>query len=89
VRTITIGGRVTPTEYETLPKIASGSGQILGKWVCKVLLRGTRTEKADPHLISEMVGIQLLFMITHALMPRGEKISADQFQAVTKSVQST
>ena len=89
VRTITIGGKFTPTEYESLSKIASDSGQLLGEWAREVLLRESQSEEADLHLISEVVGIQLLLMNTLAPMARGDRISAEQFQAIVKSVQST
>jgi hypothetical protein len=89
VRTITIGGKFTPTEYESLSKIASDSGQLLGEWAREVLLRESQTEEADLHLISEVVGIQLLLMNTLASMARGEKISAEQFQSIVKLVQTT
>ena len=44
VRTITIGGKFTPIEYEELSKIASDNGQLLSEWAREVLLReGTST----------------------------------------------
>ena len=89
VRTITIGGKFTPIEYEELSKIASDSGQLLGEWAREVLLREAQAEESNLHLISEVVGLQLLLMNTLAPMARGEKISAEQFQAIVKSVQST
>ena len=89
VRTITIGGKFTPIEYEGLSKIASDSGQLLSEWAREVLLREAQAEESNLHLISEVVGLQLLLMNTLAPMARGEKISAEQFQAIVKSVQST
>ena len=89
VRTITIGGKFTPIEYEELSKIASDSGQLLSEWAREVLLREAQVEESNLHLISEVVGLQLLLMNTLAPMARGEKISAEQFQAIVKSVQST
>jgi len=89
VRTITIGGKFTPIEFEELSKIASDSGQLLSEWAREVLLREAQAEESNLHLISEVVGLQLLLMNTLAPMARGEKISAEQFQAIVKSVQST
>jgi len=89
VRTITIGGKFTQIEYEELSKIASDCGQLLSEWAREVLLREAHAEESNLHLISEVVGLQLLLMNTLAPMARGEKISAEQFQAIVKSVQST
>ena len=89
VRTITIGGKFTPIEYEELSKIASDCGQLLSEWAREVLLREAQAEESNLHLISEVVGLHLLLMNTLAPMARGEKISAEQFQAIVKSVQST
>ncbi len=89
VRTITIGGKFTPIEYEELSKIASDGGQLLSEWAREVLLREAQAEESNLHLISEVVGLQLLLMNTLAPMARGEKISAEQFQRIVKSVQST
>jgi hypothetical protein len=89
VRTITIGGKFTPIEYEELSKVASDSRQLLSEWAREVMLREAQAEESNLHLISEVVGLQLLLMNTLAPMARGEKISAEQFQAIVKSVQST
>jgi hypothetical protein len=89
VRTITIGGKFTPTEYQALSQIALGKGQLLSEWAREALLRESKSEPAEFDLTCEIVGLQLLLMNVLAPMARGERITAEQFQGIVRSVQST
>jgi hypothetical protein len=89
VRTMTVGGKFTVSEYEVFSKIAAEKGQLLGEWAREVLLRDIEENNQDFDLVREVVGLQLLLMNVLAPMARGEKITAEQFQSIVKSVQST
>ena len=53
-----------------------------------MLLREIEENNRDFDLICEVVGLQLLVMNVLAPLARGEKITAEQFQGIVKSVQS-
>jgi hypothetical protein len=85
---LTVGGKFTVSEHEQFSKIAAGKGQLLGEWAREVLLREIAENNRDFDLICEVVGLQLLVMNVLAPLARGEKITAEQFQGIVKSVQS-
>lgn len=89
VRTMTVGGKFTVAEHEEFSRIASDKGQLLGEWAREILLREIEDDRRDFDLLCEIVGLQLLLMNVLAPLARGERISADQFQAIVKSVQTT
>lgn len=88
-RSQSIATRFTPAEASALSKKAEASGQNLREWAREVLLRETREEQPRFDLVCEIVGLQLLLMNVLAPVARGEKISAEQFQNIVRSVQST
>jgi hypothetical protein len=88
VRTMTIGGKFTADEHQTFAKIAASQGQLLSEWAREILLREIAGEQRDFDLVCEIVGLQLLLMNVLAPLARGEKITAEQFQGIVKSVQS-
>jgi hypothetical protein len=87
-RTQSIATRFTRTEEKALLQKAGANGQNLREWVRGVLLREVKSENSCFDLVCEVVGQQLLLMNVLAPMARGEKITADQFQGIVKSVQS-
>jgi hypothetical protein len=89
VRTMTVGGKFTVAEHEQFSRMASEKGQLLGEWAREILLREIEDDRRDFDLLCEIVGLQLLLMNVLAPLARGERISADQFQAIVKSVQTT
>jgi hypothetical protein len=88
VRTMTVGGKFTVSEHEQFSRIAADKGQLLGEWAREVLLREIAENNRDFDLVCEIVGLQLLVMNVLAPLARGEKITAEQFQGIVKSVQS-
>ena len=88
VRTMTVGGKFTVSEHEQFSKIAAGKGQLLGEWAREVLLREIEENNRDFDLLCEVVGLHLLLMNVLAPLSRGDKITAEQFQGIVKSVQS-
>jgi hypothetical protein len=88
VRTMTVGGKFTVSEYEVFSRMAAQKGQLLGEWAREVLLRESKSVPPDFDLICEVVGLQLLLMNVLAPMARGERITAEQFQGIVKSVQT-
>ena len=84
-----VGTKVTTTEFELLKEKAEADGQTLSEWTREVLLREAKEVHPNLDLVSEIVGLQLLTMNVLAPLARGERISADQFQAIVRSVQST
>src|SRR5260370_37208407 len=87
-RTRSVGTRVTHDEFESLTERARKDGQTFSGWAGDVLLRESRGADRNFDLICEVVGLQLLVMNVLAPMARGEKITAEQFQGIVKSVQS-
>ena len=84
-----VGTKVTTNEFELLKDKAQADGQTLSEWTRDVLLREGKDLYPNLDLVSEIVGIQLLLMNVLAPLARGERISAEQFQAIVRSVQST
>jgi hypothetical protein len=84
-----VGTKVTATEFELLKDKAQTDGQTLSEWTREVLLREAKEVHPNLDLVSEIVGLQLMMMNVLAPLARGERISADQFQAIVRSVQST
>jgi hypothetical protein len=88
VRTMTVGGKFTVSEYEVFSKMAAEKGQLLGEWARELLLREIKENNREFDLVCEVVGLQLLLMNVLAPMARGERITAEQFQGIVKSVQT-
>jgi hypothetical protein len=53
------------------------------------MLRELKDERLSFDLVSEVIGLQLLLMNVLAPLARGERISAEHFQTIVRSVQST
>jgi hypothetical protein len=89
VRTMTVGGLIHRfNEYEVFSNMAAEKGQLLGEWAREVLLREIKENNREFDLVCEVVGLQLLLMNVLAPMARGERITAEQFQGIVKSVQT-
>ena len=88
-RSQSIATRFTRAEASALAKKAEANGQNLREWAREVLLDEIREEQPRFDLVCEIVGLQLLLMNVLAPLARGEKISAEQFQSIVRSVQST
>ena len=88
-RNKTVSTKLTEREWADAERAAAARGQWLSEWVRDVLVRELKDQRADFDLICEVVGLQLLLMNVLAPLARGEKITADQFQTIVKSVQAT
>lgn len=88
-RTHSIATRFTPSEAAALEDRATASGQNLREWTRAILLRELKDERPSFDLMSEVIGLQLLLMNVLAPLARGERISAEHFQTIVRSVQST
>lgn len=87
-RGVTLSTKLTPQEMALIETASEKDGRALGEWARDVLLREVKAESSGFDLICEVVGLQLLLMNVLAPLARGEKITAEQFQAIVKSVQS-
>jgi hypothetical protein len=90
-KTRTIGVRVTEPEYLALEAEAWKMGKTVADWARDQMLgRPTfhGTSSLDEHLFTELVGIQLLLMNTLGPLLRGERLTAEQLDAVLRQVQS-
>ena len=90
-RTRTIGVRVTEPEYRALEAEAWKIGKTVADWTRDQILGRpafTGTGSLDEHLFTELVGIQLLLMNTLGPLLRGERLTAEQLDAVLRQVQS-
>jgi uncharacterized protein (DUF1778 family) len=91
-RTETVGTKVTPEEERELQRAAHGQGKKMAEWVRDVLLSHARQTfsslSQEPIMLTEVVGIQLFLMNVLSPLTRGELISAEEYQAMIRSVQA-
>jgi len=90
-RTRTIGVRVTEPEYLALEADAWKAGKTVADWARDQILGRPGFHGVSPldgHLFTELVGIQLLLMNTLGPLLRGERLTAEQLDAVLRQVQS-
>ena len=90
-RTRTIGVRVTEPEYLALEADAWKAGKTMADWARDQILGRPGlhgVSSLDGHLFTELVGIQLLLMNTLGPLLRGERLTAEQLDAVLRQVQS-
>jgi hypothetical protein len=90
-RTRTIGVRVTEPEYLGLDAEAWKAGKTVADWARDQILGQPGLQgigSLDEHMFTELVGIQLLLMNTLGPLLRGERLTAEQLDAVLRQVQS-
>jgi hypothetical protein len=90
-RTRTIGVRVTEPEYLALEAEAWKGGKTVADWARDQILGRPGFHgvgSLDEHLFTELVGIQLLLMNTLGPLLRGDRLTAEQLDAVLRQVQS-
>lgn len=90
-RTRTIGVRVTEAEHVALEAEAWKAGKTVADWARDQILRRPGFHgfsSLDEHLFTELVGIQLLLMNTLGPLLRGDRLTAQQLDAVLRQVQS-
>ena len=89
-RTRTVSTRVTEAEYVALQEQAWATGKTVCDWarecITQQLEKGSR-KRLEEHLFTELVGIQLLLMNTLGPIARGERLTAEQVDAVFRQVQ--
>jgi hypothetical protein len=64
----------------------------VSEWIRQTLLNEARSQRAGAtsfHLFTELVGIQLLLMNALGPVLRGERVTAEQLEALLRQVQST
>ena len=88
-RSHNLSTKLTESEAKTVEDAAARTGKTPSEWAREVLLRESRSDPAEFDLICEVVGLQLLLMNVLAPVARGEKVSAEQFQSIVRSVQTT
>jgi hypothetical protein len=87
-RIATLSTKLTPQEMELMVTASENDGRALGEWAREVLLREIKENNREFDLVCEVVGLQLLLMNVLAPMARGERITAERFQGIVKSVQT-
>ena len=90
-RTRTASAKVTASEFAELESYAYQQGQSVSEWIRQTLLKEVRTQRngsLNHHIFTELVGIQLLLINTIAPLIRGDRLTAEQLDAVLKRVQS-
>ena len=90
-RTRTIGVRVTEPEYLAIEADAWKAGKTVADWARDQILGRPGfhvVSSLEGHLFTELVGIQLLLMNTLGPLLRGERLTAEQLDAVLRQVQS-
>lgn len=88
-RACNLSTKLTDIEAKQIEEAASRSSKTPSEWMREVLLREAKETHPHLDLVSEIVGLQLLTMNVLAPLARGERINAEQFQAIVRSVQST
>ena|SRR5579871_741096 len=90
IRTRTVSTRVTEAEYLALQEQAWSTGKTVCDWarecIAQQLEKGSR-KNLEEQLFTELVGIQLLLMNTLGPIARGERMAAEQVDAVFRQVQ--
>lgn len=91
VRTRTVSTRVTEVEYVALQEQAWSTGKTVCDWARDCIAQ--QLEKGSPrnleaHVFTELVGIELLLMNTLGPLLRGERMAAEQVDAVIRRVQA-
>lgn len=91
VRARTVSTRVTEAEYVALQEQAWATGKTVCDWarecITEQLEKGSQKDLQE-HLFTELVGIQLLLMNTLGPIARGERLAAEQVDAVFRQVQA-
>ncbi len=87
-RTQSIATRFTVEEEKALLRKSESEGKNLREWAREALLREARVEYSTLDMITEIVGLQLLFLNTLGPVARGERISAEQFQGIVQMVKT-
>jgi hypothetical protein len=87
-RIATLSTKLTPQEMELMVTASEKDERALGEWAREVLLREIKENNREFDLVCEVVGLQLLLMNVLAPMARGERITAERFQGIVKSVQT-
>lgn len=90
-RTRTASAKVTASEFAELESYAYQRGQSVSEWIRQTLLKEVRTQRTgslNHHIFTELVGIQLLLINTIAPLIRGDRLTAEQLDAVLRRVQS-
>ena len=88
-RAVTLSTKLTPQEMALIETASENDGRALAEWARDILLREVKGAPWEFDLTCEVIGLQLLLMNVLAPLARGEKITAEQFQGIVKSVQST
>lgn len=90
-RTRTVSTRVTEAEYVALQEQAWSTGKTVCDWtrecIAQQLEKGSG-RSLEEHLFTELVGIQLLLMNTFPPILRGERMAAEEVDAVFRQVQA-
>ena len=92
LRIRTASTKLTEAEFVELECFASQRGQSVSEWVRQTLLNEARSQGDSAmslHIFTELVGIQLLLMNTLGPLLRGERVTAEQLDALLRQVQST
>jgi hypothetical protein len=82
---------VTEAEYTALQEQDWSTGKTVCDWArdCITQQLGQGSQKnLDAHIFTELVGIQLLLMNTLGPIARGERMAAEQVDAVFREVQT-
>jgi len=91
-RSLNLSTKLTPVEAKAIEEAASRAGKTPSEWAREMLLRsdvvGGHTEM-EMHILTELVGIQMLLMGTLEPLLRGEKMVQDQITILFRQVQST
>jgi hypothetical protein len=87
-RSQNLSTKLTEAEAKATQDAAARTEKTSSEWAREVLLREAGGVGVNFDLICEVVGLQLLLMNVLAPMARGERITAEQFQGIVKSVQT-
>ena len=92
LRIRTASTKLTEAEFLELECFASQRGKSVSEWVRQTLLNEARSQGDSAmslHIFTELVGVELLLMNTLGPLLRGERVTAEQLDALLRQVQST
>ena len=91
-RTFSVSTKLTSEEFDSVVQASQSSGKAIGEWAREALLKeayATPTRLSPEDLMVELVGVELLLMNALAPIIRGETISTDWYNNLTRQVRES
>src|ERR1700733_5151434 len=90
-RNQSLNTKLTRTEFAAVEAASEAEGCALSEWVREAVLRAARTSSVTvgtDHLMTEIVALQLFLTDVLSPVACGERMSAEQYQGLMRSVKT-